>query len=140
MYCYSKDPQLTFTEWASSFPPIEWKLSDTVSICIPAHSYMFMSSTGIYCVGLLRDGRSRYGRCVLLSVVLTQVLSRLVIGAITMSGFNMIFDHDQGKLGVARALCDKDNTEVEANCCGSCKKARANGVLFIVFYGFVFLI
>jgi len=112
VYCYSKPEDMDYLTWTSKYPSIDIEF-DSNRICAPASSYFFKSKDNIFCVGYLRDSRSR-----------------MVIGAISMIGFDVIFDHDNNRVGWAKALCDKEQSFDDVgryNCCGSCAIARANG-------------
>ena len=111
--CYLRPESMSYNDFLMLFPTIEMQFSAQTRICLPASSYLFTSKTRIYCIGILRE-RS----------------NRVVIGAITMSEFNVVFDHQHRRIGWARALCDASEhfTDVtRAACCGSCEKARSAG-------------
>lgn len=113
--CYSPpDGMQADSKWLETFPTLTFTFGDGISICSPPLSYFFMSGTNAYCVGILKD-------------------SRFIIGAVTMSGFDVIFDNGQNRLGWARSICNrKDDTDTEmrfskANCCGTCAISQSEG-------------
>ena len=111
--CYFRPKDMPYNDFLLLFPSIEMQFGPNVRICLPASSYLFTSKPNIYCVGLLRE-RS----------------NRVVIGAITMSEFNVVFDHQNRRIGWARALCDaaeEFDSVTRAACCGSCERARQSG-------------
>jgi len=114
---YSKSD---LTTWLESFPPIQlvfpgMKGEEDLILCLPPSAYFFKSGPDAYCVGLLRDN------------------SKFVLGALTMSGFDVIFDHDKQRLGMARSICNKEEDNVleyrksQSFCCGSCADAQDLG-------------
>ena len=89
--CYRKPESVRYTEFISSFPSIELEFANGIQICLPPFSYFYVSKKGIFCVGLLRDSSSS---------------NKMVLGAISLAGFDVIFDHENDRIGWARAVCD----------------------------------
>mmetsp|Transcript_19604 Transcript_19604/g.32699 ORF Transcript_19604/g.32699 Transcript_19604/m.32699 type:complete len:871 (-) Transcript_19604:1551-4163(-) len=106
-------------EWYESFPTMEIEHGGQdgegkIKVCVPSSTYLFKSKHGVYCVGILKDR------------------SRFIIGAVTMSGFDYVFDHDNKRLGIAKSVCNpkSDNLRTVRKgstgyCCGSCAKAAS---------------
>lgn len=121
--CYAPPSDVDYSQdldpWLEKFPSLELEFEAyegvKARICIPPGAYFFRSNQA-YCVGILRDSRSSF-----------------VLGALTMGGFDYVFDHGNNRLGIARSICDKtrDNEPgtrtSTAECCGSCAVAQKNG-------------
>lgn len=118
--CYKPPAALVnnLQDWLEQFPPLELELprhdgGAPMKVCIPSSTYFFRSQKNAYCVGLLKGG------------------SKFILGAITMAGFDMVFDHEKKRLGFARAICEKKNMydpsyrTSPSSCCGSCAIAQA---------------
>ena len=99
--CYgvpSSLPNSEIDSWLiETFPTISFKFANGASLCIPPPTYMFLSKRDpkIFCIGLLAD-------------------SKMVLGAITMSDFTIVFDHEQNRVGFARSDCDGNRN---VTCC-----------------------
>jgi len=107
-------------KWFEKFPSLELEFEayqgNAARLCIPPATYFFKSKNA-YCVGLLRDRRRK----------------SFVLGALTMSGFDYVFDHGSNRLGMARSICNKNRDgdlnarNSVAECCGTCTKAQRMG-------------
>ena len=103
-----KGGYLADERWIKSFPDLQIGFASGQKVCIPALSYLFVSSgkLSVFCVGALRS-------------------TRFVIGAITMSDFNVVFDHGRSRIGWARADCD-GNAIPDISCCGGCSASQGS--------------
>lgn len=109
--CYAPPPEIPFEDAAleqwmlSSFPPISFNFASGQAICMPANSYFFLSNKEhrSFCIGIFPE-------------------NKFIIGAITMSDFTVVFDHENQRVGWARSNCDGDNIAHNVTCCGkTCK-------------------
>jgi hypothetical protein len=91
-----KDPA-----WLATFPPLDLEFGNQVRICVLPRNYLFLSSSAAnaFCVGIFPD-------------------ARMVIGAITLADFTVVFDHEQNRLGFAMSDCDGDQGNA-TGCCGA---------------------
>jgi hypothetical protein len=87
----------------SDFPTLEIEFSGGKRICISPRSYFWLSSPSVnsWCVGIFPD-------------------VKIVIGAISMAEFTVIFDADKRRVGWARSDCDGDGKTLQI-CCGNGK-------------------
>jgi len=87
-------------EWQSLFPPLQLEMGNGVRLCMQPQNYLFLSSSAVnvWCVGLFPD-------------------SRMVIGAISLADFTVVFDHANNRLGFAKSDCDGSATTPA--CCGA---------------------
>jgi len=96
--CYAPPSGITsYDHWfASNFPTISIQFGQS-SVCIPPTTYFFLSKRDVksFCVGILKD-------------------TKFILGAITMSDFTIIFDHENSRVGFARSNCDGNRN---VTCC-----------------------
>merc|ERR1711871_1379281 len=98
IYCAKPKNGDSFQKFAATYPSISFSLAGNVNLCIPAAYYFFKSDNGVYCVGFFKD-------------------PDFVFGANLMNNYNVIFDHENNRVGWARAKCE-DTATSEIPCCG----------------------
>lgn len=102
LMCFSPPSNTkSVSDWlVQSFPQISIQYSSETRMCLSPASYFFKSKPNVFCAGIFPD-RS----------------NRMVLGAISMADYSIVFDHEKRRVGFAKSNCDGDPMR-RFDCCG----------------------